>query len=143
MKISRIVVVVITFMLFGCSGAETNRQISVEEFIQYANQNGFYFKKWDSGYPKPNLTYYWVSPGNMLIWFEVVEDAKAAKKKMDLYNEDLRSVKKVVAKDNTAASEMGENPEAFSTGNLMMFVPLNYVVHYDEAKVLIGLFKKF
>ncbi len=32
----------------------------------------------------------------------------------------------VVAKDNTKASEMGWDIEAFANGNLVLFVPLNY-----------------
>jgi hypothetical protein len=141
-KIRFAVAIMIVSLCVGC-GQDDNKQISIEAFIQHAEQNGLTFEEWDSGHPKPNLTYYWVNPGKMLIWFEVVPDAKAAKQKVKEFNQGLGPVLKVVKRDNTKASQMGESPKAYSNGNVVLFVPLNYVVHYDEAKILTALFNKY
>ena len=133
--------VITASLIMSCGGSD--RQIRIDGFIQFAQQNGFSFKEVDYGNSSPSYVTFIVTPGRMDISFEVLQDARTARQKLKEYNTDVKMLKKVVAQDNTHASEMGWNPEAFVNENVLLYVPLNYVVFYDEATALIELFKRY
>ena len=143
MRMFKSIVFIVAVSLFAACGSGNNKEVSVEGFIDFAQRNGFSFKEVDYGHENSARIYFSVTPGRMDISFEEMQDAKTAKHAVKQHNTDLDMVRKVVAKDNTHASEMGWTPEAFANGNLVLFVPLNYVVHYSEAKALIGLFESY
>ena len=107
MKRFKLIVFIITISLFAGCGSGNDKKVSLEDFVQLAQKNGFRFKEADHGRQDSTRRSFFVTPGRMDISFEEMQDAKAAQRTQKEYNIDLQMVKKVVAMTEALGRKVG------------------------------------
>jgi hypothetical protein len=129
-------------MIVFFTGCTDSKEVSIDNFIEAATTHGFKFEPLEDNGDDGNLKKFLVVPGQMYISIEKMDNVKSAKAKVKIDNQDINAIKKHVIRDGTALSEMGDLPEAFRKGSLILYIPVNYIVHFKEAKVLAKIFNE-
>ncbi len=134
-------ITVLCIILLSTVGCKSSVELTLDDFILSMEAGGFALEEVEYAQAAENKKRFLVTPGNMYISVETMADEQAAKEKTKKNNEDIREIKTNVKRDGTALSDMGDLPEAFNRYNLILYVPVNYIVYYEEAALLVGIFK--
>ena len=132
---------VIIVAIIGCTSA--SNKTTIDDFIRIAQSQGWEFEHAE-GEPGDNPRHtYIVAPGEMYITLEQHPDAGSAREVADDNNVDLEAIKRHVIREGVPLGEMGRHPQAFAHHNLVMYIPLDYIVYYPEGETLAAAFLAF